>query len=66
MPRRAAIVTQADIARTIRAMADAGLNVVRCVTRADGVAIETSDVDVPTPKDRPAIEAPAVGGKFVL
>lgn len=42
MPRRAAIVTQADVARTIRAVIASGLLIVRVVTRADGVVIETS------------------------
>lgn len=45
MPRRAATVTQADIARTIRAMRDSGLAVVRVVVRQDGVALETVPVD---------------------
>ena len=42
MSRRAAMVTQADIARAIRAVRDAGLPVVRVVVRSDGVAVETS------------------------
>ncbi|TXN76680.1 hypothetical protein [Methylobacterium sp. WL8] len=42
MPRRAASVTQADIARVIRAAQAAGLPVLRIVVRADGVAIETT------------------------
>ncbi|ACA15365.1 hypothetical protein M446_0811 [Methylobacterium sp. 4-46] len=42
MPRRRAAVTQADVARAIRAMQDAGLPVVRVVVHADGVAIETA------------------------
>lgn len=41
MPRRPATVTQADVARTIRAMLQEGLKVVRVVTRKDGVSIET-------------------------
>lgn len=41
MPRRAANVTQADIARAIRAVQNAGLPVLRVVVRADGVAVET-------------------------
>lgn len=41
MPRRPASVTQADIARIIRAAKDAGLPVVRIVARPDGVAVET-------------------------
>ncbi|MDO9428399.1 MAG: hypothetical protein Q7T93_16405 [Methylobacterium sp.] len=41
MPRRAAVVTQADIARAIRAIQAAGLPVMRVVVRADGVAVET-------------------------
>jgi hypothetical protein len=43
MPRRGATVTQADVARTIRAMVAAGLKITRCVTRPDGVSIETTE-----------------------
>jgi hypothetical protein len=50
MPRRPATVTQADVARSIRAVIAAGLKVIRVVTRPDGVSIET--VDVP-PVDPP-------------
>ena len=42
MPRRAASVTQADIARAIRAMQAAGLPVLRVIVRADGIAVETA------------------------
>ena len=42
MPRRAATVTQADIARAIRAAQAAGLPVTRIVVRADGVSVETA------------------------
>lgn len=41
MPRRAATVTQADIARAIRAIQAAGLPVSRIVVRPDGVIVET-------------------------
>ncbi|GJE19537.1 hypothetical protein [Methylobacterium marchantiae] len=41
MGRRAAIVTQADIARAIRAVQAAGLPVMRVVVKADGVVVET-------------------------
>lgn len=41
MPRRSATVTQADIARAIRAVQAAGLPVMRVIVRADGVAVET-------------------------
>jgi len=50
--RRAATVTQADIARVIRAMKAAGLPVVRVIAHPDGVSVETSDA----PSTRP-IEA---------
>lgn len=46
MSGRAAIVTQADIARSIRAMIAEGLKIVRVVARADGVAIETADCPI--------------------
>jgi hypothetical protein len=42
MPRRPAIVTQADVARSIRAVMAAGLTIIRVVTRPDGVSIETA------------------------
>lgn len=41
MGRRAATVTQADIARAIRAVQAAGLPVMRVVVKADGVVVET-------------------------
>lgn len=47
MSRRPATVTQADVARTIRAAQAAGIKIVRIVTRADGVAIETEHAPVP-------------------
>lgn len=40
MPRRAAIVTQADISRAIRAMREAGFDDLRVVVRGDGVVVE--------------------------
>ena len=55
MPRRAASVTQADVARTIRAMLQAGLRVVRVVTRKDGVSVET-DAGPEQTADAPNIE----------
>ena len=47
MSRRAATVTQADVARVIRAAKAAGLTVVRVVARPDGVSVETSDAPLP-------------------
>lgn len=47
MPRRAATVTQADVARTIRAVMAAHLTIIRVVTRPDGVSIETTEMQVP-------------------
>lgn len=41
MPRRPAAITQADVARAIRAVQAAGLPVHRVVVRPDGVAVET-------------------------
>ena len=43
MPRRTVIVTQAEAARTMRAMLQVGLKIARVVTRPDGVSIETTD-----------------------
>ena len=48
MPRRAASVTQADIARAIRALQAAGLSVHCVVVRQDGIALET----LPRPGDQ--------------
>ncbi|MDR7037416.1 hypothetical protein J2X36_002163 [Methylobacterium sp. BE186] len=42
MPRRPATVTQADVARIIRAAKAAGLPVVRIVARPDGISVETA------------------------
>lgn len=42
MPRRPAAITQADVARAIRAVQAAGLPVLRVVVRPDGVAVETT------------------------
>ena len=43
MSNRRATVTQADIARAIRAAKKEGLTVARLVVRSDGVAVETSE-----------------------
>ena len=43
MPRRPATITQADVARAIRAVRAAGLPVLRVVVRSDGVVVETTD-----------------------
>lgn len=55
MSRRPATVTQADVARAIRAARQAGLTVVRVVARPDGVAIETADAPAPPPA-KPEVE----------
>jgi len=47
MSNRRATVTQADIARAIRAAKKEGLTVARLVVRSDGVAVETSENDQP-------------------
>ena len=52
MPRRAAAATQADITRMIRAVVAEGLKVVRVVTRADGVSIET-EAETSPPAEKP-------------
>ncbi len=41
MPRRPALVTQADVTRTIRAMQSLGLEIAAVVVRPDGVSVET-------------------------
>jgi len=46
MPRRPATVTQADIARVIRAVLAAGLRVERVALRGDGVFVETPDTAI--------------------
>ncbi|TXN24013.1 hypothetical protein [Methylobacterium sp. WL9] len=46
MPRRPANVTQADIARAIRAMKAAGFDVVHVVLRDGGVVVEPVSKDV--------------------
>lgn len=43
MPRRPAAITQADVARAIRAVQAAGLPILRVVVRPDGVAVETTE-----------------------
>jgi len=43
MPRRPAIVTQADVARSLRAVVAEGLTIIRVVIRPDGVSIETAE-----------------------
>lgn len=52
MPRRAAMVTQADVARVIRVMEAAGLSLHRVVVRPDGVAVET----IPQPEPQSAAD----------
>jgi hypothetical protein len=47
MPRRGATVTQADVARTLRAVMAVHLTIVRVVTRPDGVSIETTETQAP-------------------
>ena len=59
MSRRAAAVTQADIARAIRAARQAGLEVLRLVARPDGVSIETSN-------QAEVIQPPAAGKRVVV
>jgi hypothetical protein len=53
MARRAANITQADIARTSRALIACGLKFTRVVTRSDGVVFELVDGS-----ERPVIPAP--------
>ena len=45
---RRATVTQADVARAIRAAKKEGLTVTRLVVRPDGIAVETSENVQPT------------------
>ncbi|WP_342360776.1 hypothetical protein [Terrarubrum flagellatum] len=59
MANRAAIATQADVARAIRAAVACGLTIVRIVARPDGIAVETDkapspiSVDSQEPRDEP-------------
>lgn len=56
MPRRAATVTQADVARAIRAAQAAGLTIRRIVARGDGIVIETAEretLEPDLPADKP-------------
>lgn len=64
MPRRAASITQADIARAIRAMRDAGFPSVRVVVRDGQAVIEPAsarrEADDPVPEDDIAPGEPLV------
>lgn len=51
MPRRAASVTQADIARAIRAAKAAGLTSFRLVQRSDGLAMEVDFTKTDSPRE---------------
>lgn len=53
MPRRAATVTQADIARAVRALRAAGVRDVRVVFRPEGVSVEPA-ADEPLRAERPS------------
>ena len=53
MGNRTAVLSQADVARVIRACRRAGLSVVRAVVRADMVDVETAG----TAGDNSAIQA---------
>lgn len=52
MPRRAASVTQADIARAIRAMKAEGCPAVRVVMRDGGVIVEPAEMTDEPARDR--------------
>ncbi len=65
MPRRPANITQADVARVIRAVQAAGLPVHRVVVRADGVAVETVASPV-AHADRPEREDFVDEGRVVV
>lgn len=56
MSRRAAIVTQADVERLIRAVQARGLPVIRVVARADGVAVETTPLPPPDELETVTVE----------
>jgi hypothetical protein len=53
---RPAIVSQADVARVIRAAKKAGLEIARIVVRPDGVAVETRRSDEPNETVEPKPE----------
>lgn len=56
MGNRAAIVSQADIARVIRACRQEGVRVMRIVVRKDSVSIEAANGDGSHPQDFLALE----------
>lgn len=66
MPRRAATVTQADIARAIRAIQAAGLPVMRVIVRADGVAVETAKTSQDAGPEAPLTAVAGEGRVVVL
>lgn len=52
MPRTAAKITQADIARAARALRAAGVERVRVVFRPEGVSVEPADrIEAPRERD---------------
>ena len=51
MGNRAAMVSQADIARVIRACRQEGVRVIRIVVRRGRVSIEAADADESNPQD---------------
>lgn len=66
MPRRPANITQADIARAIRAVQNAGLHVVRVVVRAYGIAVETVEHRDPQNETDTSAEAEFAGNQHIV
>ncbi len=57
MPRRPALITQADVSRAIRAVQAVGLDVAAVVVRPDGVSVETRPSNVIAgDRDRPSLQ----------
>lgn len=53
MQRKGATVTQADVARVLRAARSAGFTSVRMVVKSDGVVIEASEAERTREEEQP-------------
>lgn len=66
MSRRPAVISQADLTRTLRALADAGLRVARVIARADGIVIEAVPAGAVDSKDIVTIVTPEPTGADIV